>query len=321
MCRLATVAIVTLLAALGGPARSDILIGVASPMTGPQSWGGEQFERAAEMALADLNAKGGVLGHSVELIIGDDFCDPDQAVALARKLVSDGVVFVAGHRCSHSSISAAKVYEDAKIPMISPGSASARLTDEGGPNVFRLWGRDDQQGAMVGDYLAEHWADKEIAILDDGTVWGLGVANAVRRTLRERGVRVAVDETLTPGEVDYSPLVSKMQAGSVDVFFLGGYLPETGLIFRQAHDRGYDVQLIASSAVATADLPLIAGPALEGSVMIATADMRTGPEAAEVVGRFRAQGYEPLGNTLYVYAAVQVWAQAVARPARWTLMR
>ena len=165
---------------------------------------------------------------------------------------------------------------------------------------------------MVGDYLAEHWADKEIAILDDGTVWGLGVANAVRRSLRERGVRVAVDETLTPGEVDYSPLVSKMQAAGVDVFFLGGYHPETGLIFRQAHDRGYDVQLIASSAVATADLPLIAGPALEGSVMIATADMRTRPEAAEVVARFRAQGYEPLGNTLYVYAAVQVWAQAVA---------
>ena len=194
--------------------------------------------------------------------------------------------------------------------MISPGSASAKLTDEGGPNVFRLWGRDDQQGAMVGDYLAEHWADKGIAILDDGTVWGAGVANAVRRSLRERGVRVAVDETLTPGEADYSPLVSKMQAAGVDVFFLGGYTPETGLIFRQAHDRGYDVQLIASSAVATEDLPLIAGPALEGSVMIATADMRTRPQAAEVVARFRAQGYEPMGNTLYVYAAVQVWAQA-----------
>ena len=130
------------------------------------------------MAVADLNAKGGVLGQNVELIVGDDFCDPDQAVALARKLVSDGVVFVAGHLCSHSSIAAAKVYEEAKTLMISPGSSSAKLTDEGGPNVFRVNGRDDQQGAMVGDYLAEHWADKEIAILDDGTTWGAGVANA-----------------------------------------------------------------------------------------------------------------------------------------------
>jgi branched-chain amino acid transport system substrate-binding protein len=86
---------------------------------------------------------------------------------------------------------------------------------------------------MVGDYLAEHWADKEIAILDDGTTWGAGVANGVRRRLRERGIGVAVDETFTPGEADYSPLVS-----GVDVFFLGGLQREIGLVFRQAHDRG-----------------------------------------------------------------------------------
>jgi branched-chain amino acid transport system substrate-binding protein len=150
-------------------ARADIRIGVASDLTGALAWFGEQYQRAAEMAVEDLNAKGGVLGQSVELIIGDDFCDPDQAVALARKLASDGVVFVAGHLCSHSSIAAAKVYETAKILMISPSSASAKLTDEGGPNVFRVCGRDDRQGFKVADYLADHWADKEIAILDDGT--------------------------------------------------------------------------------------------------------------------------------------------------------
>jgi branched-chain amino acid transport system substrate-binding protein len=311
MCRFAAVAVVLFVATLGSPARADILIGVAGPMTGPQSWGGEQFERGAGMAVADLNARGGVLGQSVELIIGDDFCDSDQAVALARKLVSDGVVFVAGHRCSHSSIAAAKVYEEAKILMISPASASAKLTDEGGPNVFRVYGRDDRQGTMVGDYLAEHWGDKEIAILDDGTIWGAGVANAVRQRLHEQGVSVAVDSSFTPGQPVYSPLVSKMQAAGVDVFFIGGYHPETGLIFRQARDRGYDVQLIASSAAASEDFPIIAGPGVEGTLMVATADMRQSPDAAEVVARFRAQGYEPLGATLNAYAAVQVWAQAV----------
>jgi branched-chain amino acid transport system substrate-binding protein len=178
--------------------------------------------------------------------------------------------------------------------------------------VFRVCGRDDRQGAMVGDYLAEHWADKEIAILDDGTTWGAGVANGVRRRLQERGVPVAVDETFTPGEAEYSALVSKMQAAGVDVFFLGGLQRETGLIFRQAHDRGYDLRLVSSSSSQTADFPLIAGPGLEGTVMVANADMRASPQAAEVVARFRAQGYEPLGNTLYAYAAVQVWAQAVA---------
>jgi branched-chain amino acid transport system substrate-binding protein len=195
--------------------------------------------------------------------------------------------------------------------MISPGSASAKLTDEGGPNVFRVYGRDDLQGAIVGDYFAEHWTGKEIAILDDGTTWGTGVANAVRRRLKERGVPVAVDDTITPGEPEYSALVSKMQSVGVDIFFLGGLHRETGLIFRQAHDRGYDLRLIACSALVTEDFPMIAGPGLEGTLMIATADMRQSRSAAEVVERFRAQGYEPLGTTLNAYAAVQVWAQAV----------
>ena len=292
-------------------ARAEIRIGVAAPMTGAQSWFGEQFERGARMAAADLNGKGGVLGQTVEVVVGDDFCDPDQAVAAANKLVADGVVFVVGHWCSHSSIAASTVYEEAQVLMITPGSASAKLTDEGGANVFRVYGRDDRQGAMVGDYLAERWADKEIAILDDGTTWGAGVSNGVRRRLRERGVRVAVDETFARGEAEYSELVSKMQAAGVDVFFVGGLHAETGLIFRQAHDRGYALQLIAASSMATEDFAMIAGPELAGTPMIATADMRQSPRAAEVVARFRAQGYEPLGTTLNAYAAVQVWAQAV----------
>ena len=298
--------------ALWAPAsEAEIRIGVAGPMTGAQSWFGEQFERGARMAAEDLNREGGILGQEVELVVGDDFCDPDQAVATANKLVADGVVFVVGHRCSHSSIAASTVYEEARILMITPGSASAKLTDEGGPNVFRVYGRDDRQGAIVGDHLAEHWADKEIAILDDGTTWGVGVSDGVRRRLRERGIRAAVDEIFARGEAEYSALVAKMQAAGVDVFFVGGLHAETGLIFRQAHDRGYDLQLIAASSMATEDFAMIAGPELEGTLMIAIADMRQSPRAAEVVARFRAQGYEPLGTTLNAYASVQVWAQAV----------
>jgi branched-chain amino acid transport system substrate-binding protein len=292
-------------------AEAGIRIGVAGPMTGIYAWAGERYQRGAELAVKNLNANGGVLGQSVELIVGDDFCDADQAVALARKLVSDGVVYVAGHWCSHASIPAAKVYERAGILMISPGSASARLTDEGRPNVFRVYGRDDRQGAMVADYIADHWAGSKIAILDDGTTWGAGVASGVRRRLHERGVTAAVDETITPGEEEYSGLVSQMQAAGVEVFFLGGYHREAGLIFRQAHDRGYDLQLIGNSAMTLEDFPMIAGPALEGTVMAAMTDTRARPEAADVVAQFHAQGHEPLGTTLYAYAAVQVWAQAV----------
>jgi branched-chain amino acid transport system substrate-binding protein len=196
--------------------------------------------------------------------------------------------------------------------MIAPSSASAKLTEEGFPNVFRVCGRDDRQGTKVGDYLAEHWSNKEIAILDDGTVWGAGVGKAVRQRLHERGVRAVMDETFTPGEEEYSDLVSRMQAASIDVLFIGGYHREAGLILRQANDRGYDLRLIGNSAMATEDFPMIAGPALEGTVMAAMTDTRDRPRAKDVVAQFHAQGYDPLGTTLYAYAAVQVWAQAVA---------
>ncbi len=292
-------------------APAEVRIAVAGDMSGANAWFGEQYQRGTELAVADVNAEGGVLGQSVKLIVGDDACNPDQAVALARKLVSDGVVLVAGHFCSHSSIPASKVYEEADVLMIAPSSVNSRLTDEGGPNVFRVCGRDDRQGTKVADYLAEYWADKEIAILDDGTVWGAGVANAVRRGLSERGVTVALDEAYPVGDLDYSALIAKMQAAGIDVFFVGGYHQETGLIFRQAHGRGFDARLIASSAVATADFPMIAGPGLAGTLMVAAADMRASPQAADVVARFRAQGHEPQGYTLNAYAVVQVWAQAV----------
>ena len=310
--RLLTVSFLSALALQCETARSDIRIATAGPMTGVYAWSGEQYQRAAELAVHELNVRGGVLGQRVELVIGDDACDPGQAVALARKLAGDGVVFVAGHWCSHTSIPAAKIYQEVGILQIAPGSASSKLTDEGRPNVFRVCGRDDRQGTKVGDYLADNWAGHQIAILDDGTTWGLGVANGVRQRLKERDVRAAVDESFTPGKSDYSALISKMQAVGVKILFVGGYHVEAGLIFRQAHGRGYGLRLVATSSMATEDFPMIAGPELEGTVMAGQTDMRELPQAKQVVSQFRAQGYEPMGYTLYAYAAVQVWAQAVA---------
>jgi branched-chain amino acid transport system substrate-binding protein len=306
------IAVTSLVAVLCAPAAdAEVRIATAGPMTGPIAWLGEQYLRASEMAVEDLNARGGVLGQRVELVVGDDFCDPDQAIAVARKLASESVVFVAGHFCSHSSIAAARVYEKAGILQISPGSVSGKVTDEGRPNVFRVCGRDDQQGAKVAAHLAERWAGKRIAILDDGTTFGSDLANAVRRRLHELSARVAMDDTFTPGEPDYFALVSKMQTAGIDVFFVGALHRDTGLIFRQAHDQGYELHLVAPSSSATGDFPLIAGQGVEGMFMAAATDARENPEAAEVVARFRAQGYDPVGFTLYAYAAVQVWAHAV----------
>ena len=142
------------MAALGATsAAAEVLIGVAGPMTGKDAWFGEQLQRGAELAVADLNAAGGVLGEQVRLVTADDFCDPEQAVAAAKKLVSDGVVFVVGHYCSHASIPASEIYEAAGVLQISPASTNPMLTELGRANVFRVVNRDDANG-VVGRQLS-----------------------------------------------------------------------------------------------------------------------------------------------------------------------
>ncbi len=307
------VALLVLVVAGIVPARGEILIATAGPMSGQYISSGDQFRWGAELAVAGLNERGGVLGETVRLVIGDDSCDPEQAVAVARKLVSDGVVFVAGHYCSGASIPASKVYEDGGVVMISPGSTNPRLTDEGGANVFRVCGRDDAQGSVAGAYLADRWGDKKIAILHDQTAYGEGLAAETRNELTRRRAREAMYAPYEPGLIDYSTIATKLIAAKIDVVYVGGYSTEAALILRQLHDMGYAVQLVSGDAIVTDDFWAIAGPAAEGTLFTYFPDARNNPEAADPVAQFRALGYEPEGNTLYAYAAVQTWAQAVKK--------
>ena len=313
MRRLVATAIVLLAAALGGPAWADILIGLAGPITGKEAWLGEQFQRGAELAVADLNAAGGVLGQKLELITVDDFCDPEQAVAAARKLVSDGAIFVDGHMCSGASIPASEIYEAAGVLMISPYSSNPMLTELGRANVFRVVPRDDTTGIVAGNYLADHWSDKKIAILHDDTVFGKGIAELTKEQLNRRGLTEAIYQAYVPGKVDYGAEIDELQMADIAVVFIGGYHTEIGLMARAAGDRGYLVQLVAGNNLTTEDFGLIAGPAAEGTLFVDVADPRGRAEAAPVVERFRASGFEPQGYTLYSYAAVQVWARAAEK--------
>ncbi len=291
-------------------AKAEITISTAGPMTGQYASFGEQMKRGAEMAVADLNAAGGVLGQQVTLLIGDDACDPKQAVAVANKFVSDGVVFVAGHFCSGSSIPASKVYEEEGILQISPASTNPKLTDEGDDNVFRVCGRDDQQGIVAGNYLADYWGAKKIAFLHDKTAYGKGLADETKKQLNKRGIKETMYEAYTAGEKDYSALISKMKAAGIDVFYVGGYHTEAGLMIRQARERGYNVQLVSGDALVTDEYWKITGAAGEGTIMSFSPDPRKNPVAAPVVAAFKAQKYEPEGYTLYTYGAIQAWAKA-----------
>lgn len=313
MSRCIAAAIVAIAVIFGCPARAEVLVAVAGPMTGKDAWYGEQVQRGAELAVADVNAAGGVLGQPVRLVTADDFCDPTQAVAVARKLVDDGVIFVVGHFCSGASIPASAVYEAAGVVQISPASTNPKLTEQGRANVFRVTGRDDVQGVVAGDYLADRWAEKKIAILHDATTFGKGLADETKRQLHRRGVTEAIYETYTPGKNEYSAEIARLEAADIGVLYVGGYHTEVALMARAARDRGYPVQFVSGNDMATEEVDLIAGPAAEGTLFTFVADPRRNPEAATVVDRFRAENFEPEGYTLFSYGAVQAWAQAVEK--------
>jgi len=293
----------------------EIVIAVAGPMTGQYASFGEQMRRGAQMAVADLNAKGGVNGRKLRLEIGDDACDPKQAVALANQLASKKVVFVAGHFCSGSSIPASEVYAEEGMLQISPASTNPTLTERGAKfnNVFRVCGRDDQQGKVGGDYIADKLKGKAVAVVHDKSQYGKGLADFAKARLNERGVAEVMYEAVTQGDKDFSALISKMKQARVEVIYYGGYHTEAGLMIRQARDQGLNATLVSGDAMVTQEFWSIAGKAGEGSLMTFDADPRKNPIAAPIVAKFRAQGYDPEGYTLYTYAAIQTFVQAVTK--------
>jgi branched-chain amino acid transport system substrate-binding protein len=298
--------------AMTGAAWADITIATAGPMTGQYATFGAQMKAGAEMAVEDINAAGGVNGEQLVLQIGDDACDPKQAVAVANQFAGEGVVFVAGHFCSGSSIPASAVYNDEGIVQISPASTNPAFTEERpGPGVFRVCGRDDQQGQVAGAYLAEHFGDKKVAIIDDKTAYGAGLARETEAAMKAAGKEPDLVESYTAGEKDYTALVSKLKQAGIEVLYVGGYHTEAGLIKRQMVEQGMDTILISGDALVTDEYWAITGEAGAGTLMTFSPDPRKAPGAQELVEKFRAKGIEPEGYVLYTYAAIQAWADAV----------
>jgi branched-chain amino acid transport system substrate-binding protein len=309
-------AVTTAAFAFTGPAgaQDTLTVATAGPMTGQYASFGEQMKRGAEQAVADINAAGGVLGKQLVLEIGDDACDPKQAVAVANDFVSKGVAVVAGHFCSGSSIPASSVYAEEDILQITPASTNPALTEDaqgkGWYNIFRTCGRDDAQGIVAGRFLAEKFKGKNVAILHDKTAYGKGIADETKKNMNASGLKEVMYEAYSAGEKDYSALVSKMKQANIDAFYLGGYHTEGGLIIRQAREQGLQAQMVSEDALVTAEFWSIAGPAGEGTLMTFQPDPRKLDSAKGVVEKFTAAGYDPEGYTLYTYAALQVWKAA-----------
>src|SRR6266581_1127033 len=240
----------------------DITIAVAGPMTGGESAFGRQMKNGAEQAVADLNAAGGVLGKKLALEIGDDACDPKQARSVAEKIAGSKIPFVTGHYCSSSSIPASEAYADGNVLQITPASTNPLFTERKLWNVARVCGRDDQQGLVAAQYIAKSYKGKNVAILNDKTTYGKGLADETKKALNKAGFTEKMFESYNKGDKEFAS---------------------------------------------------ITGPAGEGTLFTFGPDPRNKPTAKAIVERFKAKNIDPEGYTLYTYAAMQVWSQAVAK--------
>ncbi|MBP1183084.1 branched-chain amino acid ABC transporter substrate-binding protein [Methylobacterium sp. PvR107] len=297
---------------MAGSAQAQVKIGIVGAITGPNAAFGAQIKNGASQAVDDINKAGGINGQKLVAVIGDDAGDPKQGVSVANKFASDGVKMVVGHFNSGVSIPASDVYLDAGIIQVTPASTNVKFTERGLWNTFRTCGRDDQQGAVAGTYLADHFKGKKIAFVHDKTPYGKGLADETLKALKAKGGKDVMFEGINAGEKDYSALVSKLKSADIGAVYFGGLHTEAGLIIRQMRDQGLTAPMMSGDGITDKEFVQIAGPGAAGTLMTFSPDARKNPNAKAAVAAFKAKGIDPEAYTLYSYAAVQVLAKAMA---------
>src|SRR5260370_416090 len=187
----------------------DLTVAVAGPMTGGEAAFGRQMKNGAEQAIIDINAAGGVLGKQLTLQVSDDACDPKQARSVAEKIASAKIPFVAGHYCSSSSIPASEAYAEGNVLQITPASTNPLFTERKLANVLRVCGRDDQQGLVAADFIAKNYKGKNVAILNDKTTYGKGLADETKKALNRAGITEKLYQSYNKPHKNLNALVSR----------------------------------------------------------------------------------------------------------------
>ncbi|WP_408634957.1 branched-chain amino acid ABC transporter substrate-binding protein [Oceanisphaera avium] len=291
-----------------------VKIAIAGPVTGPVAQYGDMEFTGGRMAVELLNKSGTLGDYQLEAAEYDDACDPKQAVAVANKVVNDGIQFVVGHLCSDSTLPASDVYDDEGILMITPAATNPVITERGQPLVMRTIGLDSDQGPTAAKYIVEQAKPERIGIIHDKKQYGEGLASSVRDALKEAGANVVAYEGVTAGDKDFSTLVAKLQRDKVDFVYYGGYHPELGLILRQSAERGFKARFMGPEGVGHKDITSIAGDASEGLLVTLPKKYDLEPENAEIVSAIEAKGLDASGPFVWTtYAAVQVIAEGIKR--------
>jgi branched-chain amino acid transport system substrate-binding protein len=294
------------LVASGSAGAADtIKIGLMAPMTGSWASEGQEMKRNIDLLADQANAKGGLNGKKIDVIVEDDGGDPRTASLAAQRLTTKGVVAVIGTYGSAVTEATQNIYDEAGITQIANGSTAVRLTEKGLKHFFRTCPRDDEQG-KVGAATIQKMGAKRIALLHDSSAYAKGLADEINAILKANKQNVVFFDALTPKEQDYSAILTKLKAANPDVVFFTGYYPEAGLLLKQKKQMGWNVPFMGGDAINNPDLVKIAGKdAATGFQFLSPPvpkDLDT-PEAKAYVASYKQKYGEAPGSIYGVLAA------------------
>ncbi len=289
-----------------GLAADTIKLGVAGPHSGDLASYGIPTVKAAELVVKEVNAKGGVLGKKVELLVEDDVCKPEVATNTATKLLSNKVDVVLGHICSGATRAAMGIYKDSKIIAMSPSATNPALTQSGDyPNFYRTIASDDAQAKLEVDFALEVLKVKKIAVLHDKGDYGKGLAEFAKGFLEKSPqAKVVLYEGITPGAVDYSAVVQKIKRSEAEAVIFGGYHPEASKIVSQMRKKRMKTIFISDDGVKDETFIKVAQKYAEGVYATGPKDVSNNPMAiAATEAHKKAYGQDPGAFFLNAYAA------------------
>jgi branched-chain amino acid transport system substrate-binding protein len=327
--KLIPLAIAMAFAASAG-AQEVVKIGHVAPISGPSAHLGKDNENAARMAIEELNAKGFAINGkkvTLQLLTEDDAADPKQGTAVAQKLVDARVKGVIGHLNSGTSVPASRIYNNAGIPQISPATTATQYTKQNFPGAFRVVANDGKLGGTLGKYAVDTLKVKNIAVIDDRSTYGQGVADEFVKGAKGPGVRVIGREFTTTTATDYTAILTSLRAKKPDLVFFGGMDSVGGPMLKQMKALGINARFMGGDGVCTESLPRLAGDAVgEDKVVCAEAGGVKGPQE-KAMNDFRERYKKKYGIEVqlyapYVYDAVMTMATAMqnaksAEPAKY----